>query len=220
MIYTNYTSTFAVTRTRRRSGGNVGVKEIVVLVYIHKHIYIYIYLFIMYRFDSASICKQWLVQQASVKFIRRFWDKGRRETRERIGKKPNLTGLVGAEGTSGFPTGRRRKRRRWCDDDPRDAEIPTLTNQLMEYVLAVFLEQWIGGSCKRRYTSTTNVFVISFFDFVFCLFATSMKFWIIIVEWWWHRKAEKKSPKFKYTLRTYTFCKPHDLWDGNNSTVI
>lgn len=34
---------------------------------------------------GASICKQWLVrlQQASVKFIRRFWDKGRRETRTR-----------------------------------------------------------------------------------------------------------------------------------------
>lgn len=75
------------------------------------------------RFAGASICKQWLVQQASVKFIRRFWDKGRGER----GKKNTcvyiykLRGLLPNTGEAVFQpvVG---------GDDPRDAEIPKLTD--------------------------------------------------------------------------------------------
>lgn len=157
--------------------------------------------------SGASICKQWLVQQASVKFIRRFWDKGRqRETctrckrakQEEDEKKKERKRLVYR--VSGLPTGctggNGRGARGGVTTDPRgDTKIPKLTNELMEYVLAA-LETMDSLGSGIQTTVSTQTFRI-FFVFFFV-----PNFWIIIVYrmvYWWRAefcgRTQKKKPK-------------------------
>lgn len=103
-------------------------------------------------------------------------------------------------------------------DDPRDTEIPKLTNRLMEYVLACILyvvEQWFGSN-KQRYRRAACVRVQNIrsaisFCFRFLFFSIhSPTFWIIIeVRDCATAEAEKTRDKripqtFEYTGTSYT----------------
>lgn len=152
---------------------------------------------------GASICKQWLVrlQQASVKFIRRFWDKGRRETRTRCKIKiKNPHGLTAGGGNKRFSN--RLWRGATILETRRNTKADKQTNG-------------ICISCSGtmvRYRVNNGIDECPMISLYCCFFFTSQNFGLLLKWDLGSGKPNTKKPHAKY--RKFKYKK-----QGNNSAT-